>query len=87
MPDNIELILKEQVKKEISKQIDKEIQQKVENFAKELTDRKDDYIAQIMKGIRIYHERDVGSMGINYKILFENTYRIENKGVFNDERK
>jgi len=33
--------------------------------------------AEIMKGIRVYHERDNMSMGINYKIIFENIYRIE----------
>ena len=59
------------------KEVDKEIQEKVKKFADELTLRKDDYISQIMKGIRIQHERDFGSMGINYRIIFENYYKLE----------
>ena len=53
------------------------IQGVVNEFKRELEDRKDNYIAEVMKGIRIYHERDFGSMGVNYKILFENVYRTE----------
>ena len=75
----IEEILKKNIKAIISEKIDNEIKQKVENFRIELEDRKDNYIAEVMKGIRIYHERDMGSMGINYKIVFENVYRIDNK--------
>ena len=73
----IENIIKQTIKEQISKQIDKEIQEKVEKFANELTCRKDDYIAEVMKGIRIYHERDIGSMNIKYKIIFEIKYKIE----------
>ena len=75
--DNLEEILKKDMKSIVSKKIDEEIEQKVNNFKKELEDRKDNYIAEIMKGIRVYHERDTMSMGINYKIIFENIYRIE----------
>lgn len=69
----IQISIKEMVKSKIDKEIDK----KVEQFRRELEDRKDNYIAEIMKGIRIYHERDIGSMGMNYKIIFENIYRLE----------
>lgn len=69
----IQISIKEIVKSKIDKEIDK----KVEQFRRELEDRKDNYIAEIMKGIRIYHERDIGSMGMNYKIIFENIYRLE----------
>lgn len=75
----IENVIKQAIKKEISDKIDEEIQQKVKDFTKELLARKDNYIAEVMKGIRIVHERDVGSMGINYRIIFENIYKIENK--------
>lgn len=75
--DNLEEILKKNIKSIVSEKIDEEIEQKVNNFKKELEDRKDNYIAEIMKGIRVYHERDTMSMGINYKIIFENIYRIE----------
>lgn len=77
----IEEILKKNIKAIISEKIDNEIKQKVENFRIELEDRKDNYIAEVMKGIRIYHERDRDSMAINYKIVFENIYRIENKQI------
>ncbi len=73
----LEEILKKNIKSIVSEKIDEEIEQKVINFKKELEDRKDNYIAEIMKGIRVYHERDISSMGINYKIIFENIYRIE----------
>ena len=75
----IEEILKKNIKAIISEKIDNEIKQKVENFRIELEDRKDNYIAEVMKGIRIYHERDMNDMAIDYKIVFENIYRIENK--------
>lgn len=75
--DNLEEILKKNIKSIVSEKIDEEIEQKVNNFKKELEDRKDNYIAEIMKGIRVYHERDIMSMGINYKIIFENIYRTE----------
>lgn len=73
----IENGIKISVKEIVRAKIDEEIEKKVEQFKRELEDRKDNYIAEVMKGIRIYHERDFGSMGVNYKILFENVYRTE----------
>lgn len=70
-------MIKEQVKNVISVRIEIEIERQVERFRKKLEDRKDDYIAEVMKRIRIYHERDTMSMGMNYKIIFENVYRLE----------
>ena len=66
---NVECIIRETVKREID--------QKVEEFRRELEDRKDNYIAEVMKGIRIIHERDIKSSTINYKVIFENIYRID----------
>lgn len=79
MEDYIEFGIKCSVKQIITEKVQEEIDKKVEQFRTELEDRKDNYISEIMKGIRIYHERDMGSMGINYKIVFENVYRIDNK--------
>ena len=73
----IENGIKISVKEIVRAKIDEEIEKKVEQFKRELEDRKDNYIAEVMKGIKIYHERDIGSMGVNYKILFENVYRTE----------
>ena len=73
----IENGIKISVKEIVRSKIDKEIDEEVEKFRRKLEDRKDDYIAEVMKGIRIYHERDIGSEGINYKIIFKNVYRLE----------
>ena len=75
----LEEMLKMDIEQIVKAKVEEEIKQKVEEFRTELEDRKDNYISEIMKGIRIYHERDMGSMGINYKIVFENVYRIDNK--------
>lgn len=71
--------IKKSIQEQISKQIDKEIEEKVKQLYDELTDRKDEYIAQIMKGIRVYSEYDHLYNQMNYKIVFENINRIEVK--------
>lgn len=73
----IENGIKLSVKQIVSETIQQEIDKKVENFKRELEDRKDNYISEVMKGIRIYHERDMQSMGVNYRIIFENVTRLE----------
>lgn len=73
----IENGIKISVEQIVKAKIDEEIDKKVEQFKIELEDRKDDYIAKVMKGIRIYHERDFESMGMNYKIIFENITKLE----------
>ena len=75
----IENGIKLSVKQIVSKSIQQEIDKKVENFKRELEDRKDNYISEVMKGIRIYHEREMQGMGINYRIIFENITRLERK--------
>lgn len=67
------------VRQIVSAKIQQEIDKKVEEFKRELEDRKDNYIAEIMKGIRIYHERETQGMEINYRIIFENVTRLERK--------
>ena len=76
MEEHLEEILKQEVKKYISKKLDLEIEERVDKIYKELTYRKDDYIAEIMKGIRILHEKDQYSLGVNYKIIFENKVEL-----------
>lgn len=80
MEQDFEDMIKEQVKNVISVRIDIEIERQVEKFRKKLEDRKDDYIAEVLKGIRIYHERDMHYERMNYKITFENIYRLEEGG-------
>lgn len=75
----MEEIMLSQIRKQISKEIDEEIQTKVQDFFYELTDKKDKYISEVMKGIRIIHERDPMTMNTNYRIIFENIIRLEEK--------
>lgn len=74
---DLEAVIKKQVKELISKTIQEEIDEQTIKFRDSLMQRKDDYISEIMKGIRIFQERDINSLGINYRIIFENIYRIE----------
>lgn len=73
----IEQALKDSVEKLVSANIQIEIDEKVKKFREELEFRKDRYIAEVMKGIRILHEKDTISNGMNYKIIFENVVRLE----------
>lgn len=75
----MEEIMLSEIRKQISKEIDEEINEKVQDFLYELTYRKDKYIAEVMKGIRIVHEQDPMTMNQNYRIIFENIVRLEVK--------
>ncbi len=74
---DFENILKAQVTQLIEANIQTEIEESVKNFAKTLLDRKDQYIAEIMKGIRIIHQQEPCTRNMNYKIIFENVERLE----------
>lgn len=76
----IEQAIKDSVERLVSEKIEQEIANKIQTFKRELEDRKDQYIAEVMKGIRIYSSRDIETNGMNYKIIFENVVRLENKG-------
>lgn len=69
--------IKQAVQREIAVKLEEEIIDKVNQFHRELIDRKDNYIAEIMKGIRIYAEEKTIDMIPRYKIEFENIYRVE----------
>lgn len=77
--NKMEEIIKKAVKNEISNKIDEMITSETQRFYNKLTDMKDEYIAEIMRGIRICHERDEMGYMINYRIVFENIVRLENK--------
>ena len=77
---NIEEILKNAVKENIEIKIDKLIEDEINEFTKQLLRRKDDYIAEIMKAIRISEERIAGTMQNHYIITFENKIYLESKG-------
>lgn len=73
----LEDMLKRSVEQLIRENINKRIDEKVEEFKRELEDNKEQYIAEIMKGIKIIHNRDHEAWGVNYKIIFENVVRME----------
>lgn len=72
-------IIKSEVERIISERIDKEIEDRTIAFHKELTERKDEYIAEVMKGIRIAHEYNPEDMYMDYRIMFVNRYAVEPK--------
>jgi hypothetical protein len=65
-------IIKREIERQISEQLDKEIMERTKEFHKELTSRKDQYIAEIMKGIRIAQEYNPETMCMDYRIMFIN---------------
>lgn len=73
-------ILKNAVKENIEVKIEQLIEDEINNFTKQLLRRKDDYIAEIMKAIRISEERIAGTMQNHYIITFENKVFLESKG-------
>lgn len=77
MEDHLERALKSVIEKEISNKIQDEIDAKVRTFREDLMSRKDNYIAEVMKGIRVYHEKDAAMYGINYRIIFDNIYTMK----------
>lgn len=78
MNDDVKMIevIKNEVKRIISERIDKEIEDRTIAFHKELTERKDEYIAEVMKGIRIAHEYNPQTMSMDYHIIFINKYVV-----------
>ena len=70
-------VIKRAVEEIISESIDKEIEDRTIAFHKELTERKDQYIAEVMKGIRIVHEYNAQGMYMDYRIMFINRYAFE----------
>lgn len=69
--------IKEATKKMIEEEVNQKINEQVEQFKRELLDRKDEYISKLMKGIRVFVEMNNPDMCPRFKIEFENIYRIE----------
>lgn len=75
--DNLlESCIERYVETMVSARIGKEIENKVKEYEQELLSRRDEYIAEVMKGIRIEHEKRLGE--INYRITFVNECVIKN---------
>ena len=75
----IENAIKDSVEKLVKDNIENAIEEKVKEFREELEYNKDRYIAEVMKGIRIYHEREKGTRTMNYMITFENVTILKNE--------
>lgn len=73
----IEKYLKDSLHNLIAMNVDEEINKKVNEFETQLIDRRNQYIAEIMKGIQIIHQQEPSMNAMNYKIIFENIQRIE----------
>lgn len=75
---NIIETLKCQLKDYAEQEVDKMISEKVESFKYELMKKKDEYITELMKNIRIFSEQQTIDHIPRYLITVENTYKIEN---------
>lgn len=73
----IDKYLKDSLKKIITDKVDEEIEKKADEFKRQLVDRRNQYISEIMKGIQILYEQNFIDNSMNYKIIFENITRIE----------
>lgn len=74
---DFETIMKKQLEQIVSNEVDELIHDEVNKFYRKLTEKKENYIAEIMKSIRIYSEQQTIDHIPRYLITFENTYRIE----------
>lgn len=73
----IEEMIKREIERTISDRIEDEIIERTKEFHSELIQRKDQYIAEVMKGIRIMHENNPQGMYVDYRILFVNKYEVK----------
>ena len=78
MNKEFEIIMKKQIEQIANNEIEKMISEKVNEFNSELLFKKEEYIAELMKHIRIYSEQNTIDKIPRYVITVENTYKIEN---------
>lgn len=74
---NFETFMKKQIEQIANDEIDKLINEKVDEFHSELLSKKDRYVAELMKMIRIFSEQKTIDNMPKYLITIENTYKIE----------
>lgn len=74
---DFETIMKKQIEQIANDEIEKMIREKVDQFNRELLSKKDEYVTELMKSIRIYSEQQKIDHIPRYLITIENTYRIE----------
>lgn len=74
---DFETIMKKQLEQNVSNEIDELINDEVNKFYRKLSEKKENYIAELMKSIRICSEQLTMDHIPRYLITIENTYRIE----------
>lgn len=74
---DFETIMKKTIEQIANDEIEKIIREKVNQFNRELLSKKENYITELMKCIRIYSEQESIDHMPRYKIIIENTYKIE----------
>lgn len=72
-----EKTMKKQLEQIVGNEIDELIHDEINKIHRELCSRKDKYIAELMKSIRIYAQQESIDHIPRYAIIIENTYRIE----------
>ncbi len=75
---DFETIMKKQIEQIANDEIEEMIKKRVNELYRELLSKKENYIAQLMKSIRIYSEQKTIDNIPRYLITVENTYKIEN---------
>lgn len=75
---DFETTMKKQIEQIANDEIEKIIREKVNQFNRELLSKKENYIAELMKSIRIFSEQQEIDNIPRYLITIENTYKIEN---------
>lgn len=75
---DFDIIMKKQIEQIADEKIEKKIREKVNEFNRQLLSEKENYIAELMKSIRIYSEQQTIDNIPRYLITVENTYKIEN---------
>lgn len=75
---DFETIMKKQIEQIANDEIEKMIREKVNQLNRELLSKKDNYIAELMKSIRIFSEQKEIDNIPRYLITVENIYKIKN---------
>lgn len=73
---NLDEIIKNIIKNKIGDKLDKMIEQETSDFYNKLVREKDNYMSEIMQSIRIIHEQSHLDNKVDYRITFENVYKI-----------
>ena len=69
--------MKKQIEQIADEEIEKMIREKVNQFNRELLSKKDNYIAELMKSIRIYTQQESIDYIPSYRIVIENIYKLK----------